>query len=201
MKNSIDRRDFAWRASAAVGGLMAGASLANGQGSAPPDNRLVLLGLNALARAPEMNYFADGHRGASMVSAHFLCVDNHLDQRTKSRIVELFDLNWSKAKLCQPFPMADPDPAAIAKIGAALAGGGDVLREVGHNVIFAMLAIKAFRMLPEAATPARVEGVCASDPLVQTLAGYRARPGCRSAAVQRRGGRVPIRPERGQRRD
>ena len=45
-------------------------------------------------------------------------------------------------------------------IGVALAEGGNVLRQVGHNAIFAMLAIKAFRMLPSAATPQRIEGVC-----------------------------------------
>ncbi|MCH5376476.1 MAG: hypothetical protein JJ992_21105, partial [Planctomycetes bacterium] len=48
----------------------------------------------------------------------------------------------------------------IDKIGAALVDGGEVLRQVGHNAIFAMLAIKAFRMLPDAATPERIDGVC-----------------------------------------
>jgi hypothetical protein len=36
-----------------------------------------------------------------------------------------------------------------------------VLRQVGHNAIFAMRAIKAFRILPIAATPQRIDGVCA----------------------------------------
>ncbi len=108
-----------------------------------------------------MNYFADGHRGAALVSAHLLCVDNDLDERATSRICELFDLNWAPSKLCEPFPEADPDPEGIEKIGVALAEGGNVLRQVGHNVIFAMLAIKAFRMMPEAATPQRIDGVCA----------------------------------------
>ena len=36
------------------------------------DERLLLLGLNALARAHELDYFADGHRGAGMVAAHLL---------------------------------------------------------------------------------------------------------------------------------
>lgn len=35
-----------------------------------------------------------------------------------------------------------------------------MLRQVGHNAIFAMLAIKAFRLLPSAATPERINGVC-----------------------------------------
>jgi hypothetical protein len=40
------------------------------------NKRLVLLGLNALARAHELDYFADGHRGAGMVAVHLLCVNN-----------------------------------------------------------------------------------------------------------------------------
>lgn len=45
------------------------------------EQRLVELGLNALARAPQQSYFADGHRGASMISAHLMCVDNDLGTR------------------------------------------------------------------------------------------------------------------------
>ncbi|MCA9065950.1 MAG: hypothetical protein KDA96_22935, partial [Planctomycetaceae bacterium] len=41
---------------------------------------------------------------------------------------------------------------------------------VGHNAIFAMLAIKAFRMLPSAATPKRIDGVCA---LVRAMTPWR----------------------------
>jgi len=164
MKSSMDRRDFAKRTSVAVGGLLTGGLLggrqAAGQEHQKSDQRLVLLGLNALARAHEMDYFADGHRGASMVAAHLLCVDNHLDERATSRIVELFDLNWAATPLCKPFPDEDPQPERIDRIGVALAEGGEVLRQVGHNAIFAMLAIKAFRMLPSAATPQRIDGVC-----------------------------------------
>jgi hypothetical protein len=165
MDNRIDRRDFAKQTSVAVGGLLTGALLgreqAAGRDRDTSDKRLVLLGLNALARAHEMDYFVDGHRGASMVAAHLLCVDNNLDEQAHARIVELFDLNWASTPLCKPFPDADPQPERIDKIGVALAEGGEVLRQVGHNAIFAMLAIKAFRMLPSAATPERIDGVCA----------------------------------------
>ena len=123
MTKNLDRRDFEKRASLAVSGLLTGALLGSGHsaGQDPDmsDKRLVLLGLNALARAHELDYFADGHRGAAMVAAHLLCVDNDLDQRATSRIVELVDLNWAKSALCKPFPGAEPEPARVDKIGVA----------------------------------------------------------------------------------
>lgn len=164
MKENLNRREFTWWTSSGVCGLLTGTLCdgghAVGQERDPSDKRLVLLGLNALARAHEMNYFADGHRGASLVSAHLLCEENNMDEQATARITELFDLNWAPTALCKPFPEAGPDPEQIKKIGVALAEGGGVLREVGHNAIFAMLAIKGFRMLPSAATPQRIDGVC-----------------------------------------
>ena len=124
------------------------------------NERLLLLGLNGLARAHELDYFADGHRGASMVAAHLLCVDNDLDEHATSRIAELVDLNWASSALCEPFPDAESEPAWIDKIGVALTEGAEALRQVGHNAIFAMLAIKAFRLMPRAATSQRIDGVC-----------------------------------------
>ncbi len=164
MDNAINRRDFSIRTSAGFAGVFIGSTI-GGRLSAESteekkDQRLVLLGLNALARSPDLNYFADGHRGASFVAAHLLCVENKLDEETMSRIVKLFDINWSSSKLCQPFPEAEANIASIDKIGDALVEGGEVLRQVGHNAIFAMLAIKAFRMYPSAATPERIDGVC-----------------------------------------
>jgi hypothetical protein len=148
----------------AVGGILTctllGSRRSIGQDRDMPDKRLLLLGLNALARAHQFDYFADGHRGAGMVSAHFLCVDNDLDKQARSRIVELVDINWASSALCKPFPEDKPEPARIKEIGVALAEGGEVLRQVGHNAIFAMLAIKAFRLIPNAATPQRIDGVC-----------------------------------------
>ncbi len=169
MEHRIDRRDFARRSSMTVAGLLAGSIPGGGSSVGEEQNksrgaiaekRLVLLGLNGLARAPELNYFADGHRGASMIAAHLECVDNDFDDRATSRIVELFDLNWASSKLCKPFPEEDPAPERVREIGAALAKGSGVLRQVGHDAIFAMHAIKAFRMMPAAATPKRIDGVC-----------------------------------------
>ena len=164
MDHDIGRRDFGKRTAVVLGGLLTGIPAVGAteprQDRDRPDTRLVQLGLNALARAPKFNYFADGHRGASMVAAHLLCVDNDLDERATARIIELFNQNWATTPLCEPFPDADPRPERIDEIGIALAEGGGVLRQVGHDAIFAMLAIKAFRLHPEAATPRRIDGVC-----------------------------------------
>jgi hypothetical protein len=134
---------------------------AGGSGEELSLERLPLLGLNALARAHEFNYFTDGHRGASIVAAYLLCTDNHLDARATARVAELIRLNWASTPLCRAFPQADADLGRIDDIGAALIEGADTLRQVGHNAIFAMLAIKALRMLPCAATRQRAEGICA----------------------------------------
>ena len=168
MPKEFNRRRFTKCASLATGGFLLSQSEIFSHDSAPVTNensglrehRLIKLGLNALSRSAEMNYFADGHRGAAMISAHLLCVDNELKAETVKRIQQLFDLNWSSSKLCQSFPEADRDPKAIEKVGLALADGGGVLRQVGHNAIFAMHAIKGFRLVPELATTERVEGVC-----------------------------------------
>ncbi len=107
-----------------------------------------------------MKYFADGHRGAALISAHLMCANNKFENAAKERIVELFDLNWAKSKLCRDFPQGDRVEDATAQIGKALADGKGVLREVGHDAIFAMHAIKAFRMMPALASRERVSGVC-----------------------------------------
>ena len=161
MSSPIDRREFAVGASV----LSAGLFVNSGQSFAVETRsligkRLVRLGINAMARAPEMDYFKDGHRGAALISAHMMCVDNKFEEAASSRIVELFDRNWAKGKLCESFPDADRVEDATERVGKALAEGNGVLREVGHDAIFAMHAIKAFRMLPETATPERVDGVC-----------------------------------------
>lgn len=105
-----------------------------------------------------------------MISAHLMCVDNELGDPTANRIVELFDRNWAPSKLCEPFPKDDPVDDAIEQIGKVLAEGSGVLREVGHDAIFAMHAIKGFRMMPETATAARIAGVCN---LIRTIKPWR----------------------------
>ena len=182
MSRDMDRRAFGVGGGALLAGIVMGEGSLQGaeappapasQKAAPSDKdpnekdaaeagqkRLLTLGLNALARSPEMNYFADGHRGASMISAALMCANNQWGASVSKRIVELFDLNWADSKLCRAFPEGEPVKDAAAQVGKALAAGSGVLRQVGHDAIFAMHAIKAFRLAPELATPERVKGVC-----------------------------------------
>jgi len=126
-----------------------------------PDKLLIHLGLNALARAKQLNYFADGHRGAAIIAAHYLCENNNLNEYSRSRIRELIETNWGKIDLCKDFPKEKAYPQEISRIGIALNKGADTLRQVGHNAIFAMLAIKALRAIPSLATKQRIDGICA----------------------------------------
>lgn len=161
MIDRLNRREFTAGSAAILAGLvLRGHIRADAEEPRIKDKLLVRLGINGLARAPEMNYFADGHRGAAMISAHLMCVENNFEDAAAARIIELFNLNWAHSKLCDPFPEGDPVKDAEEQVGKALAEGSGVLRQVGHDAIFAMHAIKAFRMLPETATRERVDGVC-----------------------------------------
>ncbi|WP_146515970.1 hypothetical protein [Rubripirellula amarantea] len=157
----LDRREFAIASSAMLGCALSHLDqVALAEVQSLQNKRLIELGLNALARSPQRSYFADGHRGASMISAHLMCVDNELGDETSNRIIELFDLNWAASDLCKPFPVGDHVEDATERVGKTLAEGNGVLREVGHDAIFAMHAIKGFRLMPETATRERVDGVC-----------------------------------------
>jgi hypothetical protein len=160
MHRKLERREFTVGGAAMAAGLLTGTRRSRAEVRGLKEKKLVELGVNALARAPEMNYFADGHRGAALISAHLMCVDNKFDDAATKRIFELFELNWASSKLCRPFPEGEPVDNAADKVGKTLAEGGGVLRQVGHDAIFAMHAIKAFRLAPELATAERVEGVC-----------------------------------------
>ncbi|MFQ6132031.1 MAG: hypothetical protein ACE5R4_08350 [Armatimonadota bacterium] len=124
------------------------------------DERYLLLGVNALSRAHATDYFADGHRGAAIVSACYLCRENDVEDGVPETIAAMIDANWAETGLCAPFPDEEPDASLVGRIGAALERNIGRLRQAGHNVIFPAVALKALADLPEAVTPSRVEGVC-----------------------------------------
>jgi hypothetical protein len=120
----------------------------------------LLHGLDALSRAHETDYFVDGHRGAAIIAAYFFCREVDLERGVDAVIRAMIDEHWTHTPLCAPFPVETPDPGLIDRIAATLQESMDGLRQAGHNVIFPSLALKAFRQMPEAVTPARVDGIC-----------------------------------------
>jgi hypothetical protein len=124
------------------------------------ENQYLRYGLNALSRAHEMNYFADGHRGGAIVSGVFLCRENEVEPGLLDTIAAILDKRWTQTGLCAPFPDEDADPPLLQKILDSMEESGGNLREAGHNVILPTLALKAFRDVQEAISPARVAGIC-----------------------------------------
>jgi hypothetical protein len=120
----------------------------------------LIRGLDALSRAHASDYFGDGHRGAAIIAAYFLCAEEPVEAGVTELIAETIDDHWTDTPLCAPFPVEDPSLRLIDRVTAAASASVGEARGVGHNVIFVSLALKAFRALPEAITPARVDGIC-----------------------------------------
>lgn len=170
------RRHFARCSVAGLSAFAASISGRPGQSAATlceNADALLELGANALARAADRSYFADGHRGAALVAASMLIEQAQLQGVGEQRITQLLRLNWANTELCSGFPEADPVKAPDQIIGRTLAAGGTTLREVGHDVIFAMHAMYTFRRHPELATAERVNGVCR---LIQAIKPWRDDP-------------------------
>jgi len=123
------------------------------------DGSYLILGLDALSRAHAMDYFADGHRGAAMVSAYFMCAEEEVEEGVSETIRTIVDRYWAATDLCAPLPDEVADDGLLARLIDAVAASVGDLRMVGHNVIFPSLALKAFREAPDAVTPSRVAGI------------------------------------------
>ncbi|NQU43707.1 hypothetical protein HQ520_10500 [bacterium] len=124
------------------------------------DKQYLLRGLNALSRAGEHDYFADGHRGAAMIAAVFLCRENAMDAGTDAVIRAIMDEHWTNTDLFAPLSHEEPDPEGLERILSTMEKTMDCLREAGHNVILPTMGLRAFQALPEAITPGRVAGIC-----------------------------------------
>lgn len=118
-------------------------------------------GLDGMSRAGDDGFdaFADGHGAAAVLAATFFARDNGLGAATREAIGAHLDANVLTSPLYAPRPHATADPALVAGLVAELDGGIASLRRSGHNVIFAVLALKALQAAPEAATPPRIDGL------------------------------------------
>jgi hypothetical protein len=124
------------------------------------DSSHIILGLNGLSHAHGKDYFRDGHLAASVIAAFYLCHENGLDEQTQDLVKSRIDDELREEAI---FHAATDEPANIVlleELVATLSTGIGDLREVGHNIIFGNIALKAFRDYPDAITPSRVDGIC-----------------------------------------
>lgn len=131
-------------------------------------------GLCGLARANRAGAMA-GHLGAAVVAGHFVRSDNpDLDSAVRALIVQELDrvirgdeaLWYDQGKsgitvpeLFAPFPDEEPQPEQTATLAGTLARNIGAMRQSGHNVIFASLAIRALHECPQYATPSILNGL------------------------------------------
>lgn len=131
-------------------------------------------GICGLANAHRASPLA-GHLGAAVVAGYFLGEDQpDLDdavyrgvEQELERILRGEESLWfdpkkvgiAVADLFQPLPEEAPQEALITTIAEALSRNVDQLRESGHNVIFASLALRALHDHPVYATPSVVHGI------------------------------------------
>jgi len=121
--------------------------------------RRLILGLNALSRAHASDHFGDGHRGAAMVSAAFLCAENAIEEEAAQAIGRLIDAHWAHTALCEPVRGSAAKRQSLDLVAAALEANCGHLRQAGHNVIFASLALKALAQLPKELTRDWAHGI------------------------------------------
>ena len=131
-------------------------------------------GLDGLANAHRAGSMA-GHLGASLV-AGYCCGEDHGDwpeavcrgiEAELDRVVAGEEAIWFDARkaggtptqLFRPLPAAEPVADAQDVVVTSLKGNGLRLRQSGHNVIFATLALRAVHDHGDLATPAVMAGV------------------------------------------
>ena len=183
MNRTMNRKKFLKLYTGIIGGLCIpgvfgdfahAAEPASGKGIALDDSYL-LKGLNALARAHRMSAMA-GHLGASLVAGSFIRkqrpdldpkvykgIEGDLDRVMAGKSV--FGSKMTKnskitdSELFEAFPKEKPNESLVDGIAEALAKNIKTLRESGHNVIFAAIAIHALKERPDFATPSIVDGI------------------------------------------
>ncbi|HZL72985.1 MAG TPA: hypothetical protein VFC86_11020 [Planctomycetota bacterium] len=102
-----------------------------------------------------------GHGGAAVITAYYFCRENALEERTVRSIRGKIDdyMHGAGESFDVKREHAGP-PASTDKIAETLAESVSSLRAGGHDAIFASLALKALRDLPELATEPVVDGLC-----------------------------------------
>ena len=102
-----------------------------------------------------------GQGGAAVITAYYFCRENALDERTVRRIRSKLDDFMSGSGEAFDVKRDHGGPTASTdRIAETLAESVSGLRAGGHDAIFASLALKALRDLPEMAVEPVVDGLC-----------------------------------------
>jgi hypothetical protein len=123
--------------------------------------RELLKGLDGMSRVAEggKDPFGGGHNAAAVLASVFFCREQKIDGPTQKEIRSLIEARLLKSPIYAPRPKETADPEVVGALVKDLDAGIDTLRRSGHNIIFANIALKALREVPEAATPERVNGL------------------------------------------
>jgi hypothetical protein len=127
----------------------------------PIGPREIVRGLDGMSRVAEKGgVFGLGHNAAAVISAAFFCREQRLDVGMQTEILAYLDARLLKSPIYEtPRPKESADPKLVEGLLEDLDAGIAALRGKGHNIIFAIAALKALGAVPEAATPARVGGL------------------------------------------
>ena len=123
-------------------------------------DRYLEAGLLALSRVRERHWNA-GHFGAAVIAAYYFAREQRLDSAAASALVRQLDRLIQKHEdLFLPHGLDGANQSVdAAPVIAALDANIADLHAIGHNVIFATLALKAMQQVPRFATPATVAGL------------------------------------------
>lgn len=131
-------------------------------------------GISALGHAHKAGTMA-GHLGAAVVAGYFFGedqsdlpeavyrgIEGELDRVIAGEEAIWFDakkVGVTPTQLFEPFPEEAGNVAIVDSIANALEGGVGTLKQSGHNVIFAEIAVRALRDHEDLATPQIVTGI------------------------------------------
>jgi hypothetical protein len=137
--------------------------------------REIVKGLDGMSRAadPGADPFVTGHTAAAVMASAFFCREQKIDGDTQQEILSLMEARLLTNPVYSPRPEEAAEPGLVDGLVKDLDAGIDTLRRSGHNIIFAVVSLKALREVPEAVTPERVKGLRKT---VQSF-GTRRRPG------------------------
>ena len=123
------------------------------------DQSYLEAGLLALSRVGD-RHWNTGHYGAAVIAAYYFAHEQGLDEAASMALARQLDrLIARHDDLFLPAGLDRDDDADLAPIVRALDRNIGQLRAIGHNVIFASLALKALRQLPQLATRAAIDGL------------------------------------------